>query len=329
MFPNTETGTDLQRASELLNQNQVVAIPTETVYGLAGNALSEIAVSKIYSAKKRPLYNPLIVHIKSLDELDKYTCDIPSLAYDLFEKFAPGPLTIILPKKSNVSDLVTSGKPDVAIRIPGHPIALSLLEMLDFPLAAPSANPFGYISPTSAEHVYNQLNGRIPYILDGGICEKGIESTVIGFNIDLPVLYRLGALSLDELRKVVPGILLQTKNEKTPESPGMLSQHYSPDTKLYIVENIEKEISENPSKKIGTLTLDFYTDNLPAENQVILSENRNLNEAAQKLYAALHYLDALKLDCIFTVYMPENGLGSAINDRLKRAAAKFSGNQNN
>jgi L-threonylcarbamoyladenylate synthase len=319
---NTKIGTDIELAATFLSENDIVAIPTETVYGLAANALNELAVSKVFAAKKRPLYNPLIVHIKGIDEIEKYALEVPDLAYKLFEAFAPGPLTVILPKKDIVPDITTAGKQNLALRIPNHPLSLALLELLDFPLAAPSANPFGYISPTCADHVYKQLGDKIPYILDGGPCQNGLESTVIGFKGAEPFLHRLGALGIDEIKKIIPNIQFETHDNTAPLSPGMLKQHYSPNTKLIISDEIDKILSENFGKKIGIISLSKEYP-IESQNLVILSQNADLNEAAQKLYAALHYMDALNLDLILTEPMPNIGIGMAMNDRLERAASKF------
>lgn len=323
MTYNTEIGKEIDKAVFFLEQKECVAIPTETVYGLAANALEEKAIRKVFEVKQRPLFNPLIVHVKSIDEIEKYAFNIPQIAFDLFEKFSPGPLTIILPKKENISDLITAGKTDVALRIPNHPLCLDLLNQLNFPLAAPSANPFGYISPSTAEHVYNQLKNKIPYILDGGPCNCGIESTVIGFQDDEAIVLRLGALSTDVIREVVPNIQVQTNENSSPLSPGMLKQHYSPNTRMLLAENLSEAIHDNRDKNIGIISFRDIYQNVKATQQVVLSASGNLEEAAQKLYAAFHYLDGMGLDLIFAERMPEEGLGLAINDRLLRAAAKF------
>jgi L-threonylcarbamoyladenylate synthase len=188
----TIIGEIIQEAKSFLLDGNIVAIPTETVYGLAGNALDPAAVLQIFTAKERPAFDPLIVHISSIDKVELYAHSIPSQAYDLMHEFWPGPLTIVLPKNSIIPDIVTSGLDTVGLRIPNHPTTIKLLKQLDFPLAAPSANPFGYISPTSAQHVFDQLGGKIPYILDGGICDVGVESTIVGFENDKCLIYRLG-----------------------------------------------------------------------------------------------------------------------------------------
>ncbi|MFT6149838.1 MAG: L-threonylcarbamoyladenylate synthase, partial [Saprospiraceae bacterium] len=174
-------GQDIKEAAELLKNGKVVAIPTETVYGLAANALNDAAVKLIFTTKERPMTNPLIIHLPSLEAVQIYVTELPLLAKKLAAVFCPGPLTMVLPKKPIVPDTVTANLPNVAVRIPNHPLTLELLRMLDFPLAAPSANPFGYISPTTAQHVENQLGKKIPYILDGGLCQKGLESTIVSF----------------------------------------------------------------------------------------------------------------------------------------------------
>ena len=198
----TYISNDIETAAALLENDQVIAIPTETVYGLAGNALKPSVVNKIYEIKNRPLSNPLIIHLADTTQLTKYVKNIPAIAEKLAEQFWPGPLTLLLPKKDIVPDCVTSGLPNVAVRIPSHPMATQLLHKLSFPLAAPSANPFGYISPTSAEDVKRILFGKIDYILDGGSCTKGIESTIVGFDGELPIIYRVGAISYEAIKKI-------------------------------------------------------------------------------------------------------------------------------
>jgi L-threonylcarbamoyladenylate synthase len=198
----TLIGKDLEAACRLLREGQVVAIPTETVYGLAGHALNPDALALIFTAKGRPRFNPLIMHLASWSRVADYVLEVPEFAERLAERFMPGPLTLLLPKHESVPDLLTAGSPFVAIRIPAHPTAHDLLNRLDFPLAAPSANPFGYISPTTAAHVYENLGGKIAYILDGGTCAVGIESTIVGFDeVGQPLVYREGGLSRSEMEK--------------------------------------------------------------------------------------------------------------------------------
>lgn len=320
--PQTQISPDLSPAIALLNRDEVVAIPTETVYGLAGNAYSETAIRKIYAIKNRPLHNPLIVHVADISRIPEIAFDIPDLAWQLLEKFSPGPLTLLLPKKPIISDLVTSGLSRVAVRIPAHPVALELLRNLDFPLAAPSANPFGYISPTTPEHVLKQLGGKIAYILDGGICDKGIESTVVGFENGKPIIHRLGAISEEAIRQVAADAMVKDKENATPVGPGMLPYHYSPDTRLVFAEDSAELLQSINPEHIGILAFTQYWPDIPQENQIILSPTGNLDEAARNLYSALHSLDAMNLKLIIAERLPEQGLGRAMNDRLQRAAAK-------
>lgn len=241
----TEIGKDIQKASAFLREGSPVAVPTETVYGLAGNALDTDSVLKIFEIKNRPFFDPLIVHLKNIDEVEKYTLAFPDQAQRLAEKFWPGPLTLLLPKNNLISDLVTAGSDRVALRVPAHPLTHELLEALDFPLAAPSANPFGYISPTTAEHVYKQLGGKITYILDGGPCRVGLESTIAGFEGESGqvVIYRPGGVSAEEIEKYCgPVIYASERLEKGPEAPGMLKSHYAPRTPLFIVDLKEIKI---------------------------------------------------------------------------------------
>ena len=313
---------NLLPAIALLTRDDVVAIPTETVYGLAGNALSDAAVRKIYAIKNRPLHNPLIVHVAEVFRIADIAHDIPELAWQLLERFSPGPLTLLLPKKPVISDLVTAGLPRVAVRIPAHPLALELLRNLDFPLAAPSANPFGYISPTAPEHVLKQLGGKIAYILDGGVCDKGIESTVVGFEAGRPIIHRQGAISEEDIRQMAADAVVSDHESAAPASPGMLPYHYSPATRLVFAEASADLVARFDPGEVGVLAFDRYWPNFPEEHQVVLSRTGNLDEAAHNLYAALHSLDAMNLKLIVAEHLPEQGLGRAVNDRLRRAAAK-------
>ena len=309
----------IQQAITLLNNDEVIAIPTETVYGLAGNAYSEKAISKIFQLKNRPAFNPLIVHIKSLSYLENVAIDIPDTAIKLAETFFPGALTLVLKKQATIPDSVTAGKETVAVRVPNHPVTLSLLEQLDFPLAAPSANPFGSISPTSTEHVYTYFENKLPLILDGGVCEKGLESTIIGFQNNQPILYRHGSISVEEIESVIGKLKIITKNETSPKAPGMLSKHYAPVTKTFLANDVNELIKKHSGKKIGLLLFDKKITDATNLNQEILSASSNLEQAASNLYSALHRLDKLKLDVIIAEKLPDTGLGKTINDRLERA----------
>lgn len=317
------TGKDISKASELLKDGEVVAIPTETVYGLAANALNETAVLKIFSVKERPHYNPLILHIGKKEDLYLYAENVPEIALKLIDAFWPGPLTILLPKKNNVPHLVTSGLPDVAIRLPNHPLTLELLSAVDFPLAAPSANPFGYISPTAPEHVEKQIGHKISYILDGGSCEKGVESTIVGFENNHVLLYRTGAIPVEEIEKVAGKVILANKTTHTPKASGMLPFHYAPHTPFILSEHPEAEVKKYSNKKIGIIA---FTKPSLSESEnlkiVVLSQNKNISEAARNLYGALHYLDAMKLDLIIAEKFEEKGLGITLNDRLTKASKR-------
>lgn len=318
----TQVGRDLAVARDWLLQDQTVAIPTETVYGLAGNGFREEAIHRIFATKNRPLYNPLILHVAEVSKLAEIAENIPDMALQLLERFSPGPLTLLLDKTPKVPDLITGGLRRVAVRIPSHPMALELLGSLDFPLAAPSANPFGFISPTTTDHVVAQLGGRIPYILEGGVCDLGIESTVVGFDGDLPVIHRLGAISLEDLREVVPHMVMQVADSTHPVGPGMLPWHYSPRTPLLFDAAEAAVLESHAPDRIGAIRLSQVLEAIPSGQQVVLSASSDLVEAARNLYSALHFLDSLKLDVIVAEKMPETGLGLAINDRLKRASAR-------
>ncbi len=314
---------DINLAADILKADGIIGLPTETVYGLAGNIFSESAIKEIFHIKQRPLYNPLIVHIKSIEDSKTIATEIPPIATTLANHFWPGPLTLLLKKNASVPDLVTAGKPTVAVRMPNHPIALALLRLLDFPLAAPSANPFGMISPTKAQHVDEYFKNNIKLVLDGGICETGIESTIIGFDNNEVVVYRLGGVSIEEIEHLAGKVKLITKNDKTPEAPGMLSKHYAPATPLIFTADIENTIHQYKDKKIGLLLFDKATSTVPKNTiQRVLSSDKNLNEAASILYETLHQLDKMMLDIIIAEQFPETGMGNVINDKLSRASSK-------
>lgn len=311
---------NIQKAVALLSNEELVAIPTETVYGLAGNIYSEKAIKSIFETKKRPFFNPLIVHIPNIKALEDIVERIPEKAKLLADAFWPGSMTLVLPKKKTIPDLITANKPTVAVRIPNHPVILALLEQLPFPLAAPSANPFNRISPTKATHVEAYFENDIKMVLDGGACKNGIESTIIGFENDEPIIYRLGALALEDIEAVVGKISIKNKKEQNPDAPGMLARHYAPKTKTILVDDVIAELKNYPNKKIGVLVFSesVTTDNI---EEVILSKSKNYKEAAANLYDAMHKLDQLNLDVIFAERFPNIDLGKSINDRLQRATS--------
>lgn len=318
----TYISKDIDKAAALLENGQVIGIPTETVYGLAGNALNSSVIYKIYEIKKRPITNPLIIHLPDTSQLNKYVKNIPAIAEKLIENFCPGALTLLLPKKDIIPDIITAGLPNVAVRIPSHPMALQLLNRLSFPLAAPSANPFGYISPTTAADVERTLFGKIDFILDGGSCSKGIESTIVGFDGDMPIIYRVGGISSEAIKKIAGKVEIKNKHSETSISPGMLPSHYAPHTPLYLTNNIEELLKTVPFAGTAILSYKNYYSFIPEKNQVVLTSIGNLDDAARNLYKALHRLDSLKLERIIAERVPNIGIGMAINDRLERAANK-------
>jgi L-threonylcarbamoyladenylate synthase len=315
----TEIGKDIAKAQALLERGLSVAIPTETVYGLAANALDENAVLHIFEIKDRPHFDPLIVHLASSDQVISYVTKFPEWAEQLTQRFWPGPLTIVLPKRDVVPDIVTSGLDSVALRVPSHPMTLDLLSSLEFPLAAPSANPFGYVSPTTAQHVMDQLGGKIPYILDGDECEVGLESTIVGELDGAITILRLGGISVEDLEALVGPIEVNISSSSNPVNPGSLEHHYSPRTPIHLG---AIDLDSYDPNEVGILSFQTRFATVSPEHQVVLSPGGNVRKAAKYLFAAMRYLDALKLKVILAEELPEIGLGRAVNDRLRRAAAK-------
>lgn len=311
-----ETGTDINKAIALLTAGELVAIPTETVYGLAGNALHLPGVTKIFEVKGRPQFDPLIVHVPDFNAVELYAHRIPWQAKLLASHFWPGPLTLLLPKNTIIPDLVTAGLDTVGIRCPDHPLTHRLLMSVPFPLAAPSANPFGYVSPTRPEHVEEQLGNKIQYILDGGPCKVGVESTIIGFENDVPVIYRLGGIAQEQIESIIGKTIVRTHSSSNPKSPGQLESHYAPRKKV-ILGNLKELLLVHASQVTGVLS---FQQDFHSPFQFILSRSGQLDEAAQNLFSALRYLDKLPIDTILAETVPDVGLGKAINDRLRRAA---------
>ncbi len=315
----TLVGKDISLAAQLLGAGKLVAIPTETVYGLAANMFCEEAVNQIFTVKQRPATNPLIVHAHSVESLTEIVAEIPPKAALLMQAFWPGPLTLLLPKSKQVPNAVTAGLPNVAVRVPKHALTLALLKKVGFPLVAPSANPYTYISPTNAGHVKKMLNGKIPYVLDGGPCNMGIESTIIGFSDGMPALYRMGAISIEDIEKVIGKITLAITEKAI--APGMHLKHYSPITPLVASDNLEQDIIKHRNHNIGVITYNNYTQLLPSEKQLVLCENDDFKTAAANLYAAMHTMDGKGYDLIIAHKFPEPGIGLSLNDRLNRARA--------
>jgi len=313
-----EIGRDVSFAANLLNKDEVVGIPTETVYGLAGNATSPDAILKIYQVKNRPQFDPLISHSSGLEKVRSWVPDMPEKAVQLAEHFWPGPLTLLIPRGKNFPDILTSGLPLMAFRVPEHEVARQLLQKLDYPLAAPSANPFGYVSPVTAAHVQDQLGDKIPYILDGGPSQVGLESTIVGFENDLPTIHRLGGLSVEDIEAVVGEVTLDLHKSSNPKAPGMLKSHYSPGKPL-IVGDLMYQYSKANAEKVGIIS--FKKRHSLGVQEYVLSPRGDLGEAARNLFTALRALAEADVDLIIAEKFPEIGLGRAINDRLQRAAA--------
>ncbi|MCL1865137.1 MAG: L-threonylcarbamoyladenylate synthase [Spirochaetes bacterium] len=311
------TDANITAAAEIIKNGGIAAFPTETVYGLGADALNPIAVAKIFEAKKRPFFDPLIVHIAELSDMDKITKRPDSKSLKLMERFWPGPLTIILEKNDNLPHIVTSSLPNVAVRMPSNNIALEFIKKSGTTIAAPSANRFGCLSPTSAEHVYSQLGSSVDIIIDGGQCTFGIESTIIKILEDKIYLLRHGAITKEEIEEFIKEpVVLDITSDKT-EAPGQLPYHYSPEKQIILIDKIT-----TIEERCGYLFYkkpDFYA---PENSSKILSEKGNLREAAANLFSHLHYLDRLDIDIIYAEKIEEKGLGIAIMDRLNKASRK-------
>jgi L-threonylcarbamoyladenylate synthase len=321
------TGNDVAYAARLLREGRLVSFATETVYGLGANALDVNAVARVFAVKNRPYFDPLIVHIAERSWLPKLVTSWPKTAEQLAAAFWPGPLTLVLPKTALVPDLVTSGLPCVAVRMPSHPLALELLRLADVPVAAPSANPFGQLSPTCAEHVADRLGDQLDYLLDGGPCAVGVESTVLMLEPDESVrLLRPGGVALEEIEALIGPLRhpapATSASDKSAPSPGMLPQHYAPRTPLVIADEIAKWPRAD---RCGLLTLQPHPSAARFAAAEVLSSSGNLTEAAAHFFAALRRLDATQVERIIAEPFPNRGLGVALNDRLTRAAHDFPG----
>ncbi|WP_035426942.1 L-threonylcarbamoyladenylate synthase [Sediminibacillus terrae] len=338
----TTSATDLaiREASALLEQNEVVAFPTETVYGLGANAKEADAVDKIFRAKGRPSDNPLIVHIADRVQVDDYVAEVPEVAEKLLAAFTPGPLTLILKSNGTIADNVTAGLPSVGVRIPDHPVAQALLRACRLPLAAPSANKSGRPSPTTADHVYEDLQGRIAGLLDGGPTGVGVESTVVDCTGEMPIILRPGGITREQLEEVVGRIMvdpaLAAANGKLPENgdvekpraPGMKYTHYAPDAPLWLVDGapsfMQTQIDAQlqAGDKIGIIASKELAAELDADNINICGSRNNLSEVAAHLYDALRSFKKSDVDIILCETFPETGVGQAIMNRLHKAATK-------
>lgn len=316
----TEISTDRNAAVELLRKGEVVALPTETVYGLAADALDSIAVAKIFEAKGRPRFDPLIVHIPDLNWLEKIV-DLQNgdrqLIAEITEKFWPGPLTIVLPRKTIVPEITTAGLETVAVRMSAHPVFAEIVGAFGAPLAAPSANRFGRISPTTAQHVADELSGRVPLIIDAGPTRHGIESTIVAVRGRKIEILRRGPITSEQLSEF--GTVEIAKSHEKISAPGQLPSHYAPTTPLRLIDDAEG-FSPEPNQRCALLAWNPVRkdDRFVAFRN--FSDKQDLREAAANLFRYLRELDQLGVDLIVAERVPDQGLGSAILDRLTRAS---------
>ena len=316
------TEEQFREAASLLREGKLVAFPTETVYGLAANALNSDAVARIFEVKGRPSFDPLIVHIANAADLRKWVEEVPESIQKIVDEFWPGPISVVLPKTATIPDIVTSGSPTVAIRCPDHIAARRLIDLAGVPIAAPSANRFGCISPTTAQHVREQLGDAVPSVLDDGPCKVGVESTVVGYDGNRVIIYRPGGITREAIEGLVGKTFLAGTDDQSPSSPGQLTKHYAPRTPLVISAD---PISPSHDERIGLLTLseESEIDSFSPYSKVeFLSPEGSLTEAAANLFAAMRRLDAAELDRIIARPVPETNLGLAIMDRLRRASAR-------
>lgn len=314
-----EIGINTDTAAQILLNGGLVAIPTETVYGLAANALNEKAVLSVFEAKQRPFFDPLIIHVFSIEKAMEYAEFNDERLEKLAKTYWPGPLTLLLTKKKNIPGIVTSGLERVAVRVPDHSLTLDLLKKVDVPLAAPSANPFGYVSPTEPKHVQKQLGDKIHYILDGGNCKVGLESTIVGIEDGCVCVYRLGGLPIEELEKTLGEVKLLINNSSDPKAPGQLKNHYAPQKKI-VIGTIAGLLKLNDPAKTAIICYGSEDFKAPGATVFNLSPNSDLKEAALNLFRFLRLADESEHEMIICELLPDKGLGRAINDRLKRAA---------
>jgi len=310
----------IRTAVEALRAGELVAFPTETVYGLGANALDERAVARIFAVKNRPHFDPLIVHVFDEEAVPQYATDVDQRAVALMGRFWPGPLTLVLRKQPIIPDVVTAGFDTIALRVPSHPVARALLKEVRLPVAAPSANPFGYVSPTTAEHVQDLLGDVIGLILDGGPCAVGVESTVCALTEEQAEIIRPGGVSVEEVEAVIGPVTVGQPSQSDRRSPGTLPSHYAPRVPLLLIACGAPLPRPAAGERTGLLLLQPR----PAAGYVTveyLSQDGNLIEAAANLFAALRRLDSAGLYRVIVESVPECGIGRAIMDRLRRAAA--------
>jgi L-threonylcarbamoyladenylate synthase len=309
------TPSNIARAAGVLRNGGVVAFPTETVYGLGANAFDARAAARIFEIKQRPRFDPLIVHVLDRAMLNSVVAEVPDDAERLIERFWPGALTLVLRKRPAIPDLVTAGSPRVAVRMPSHPIARALLASAELPLAAPSANPFGYLSPTRALHVERLLGESVDVILDGGPSEHGLESTIVALE-PRPALLRSGAVDIESIEAEIGTLVRGPGGQATAIAPGQAGQHYAPRTPLRLIDLAGVPAARRA--RAGALAFREPVEGYAA--QAVLSPSGDLREAAARLFETLHDLDARGLERIDVQPVPERGLGLAIMERLRRAA---------
>jgi L-threonylcarbamoyladenylate synthase len=318
---NASDPAAIAEAAAIIRQGGLVAFPTETVYGLGADACNPLAVARIFEVKQRPRIDPIIVHVADVDSARLYGY-FPHEAEALMARFWPGPLTLVVPKTGLIPPIVTAGLETVAIRMPDHSAALALIRAAERALAAPSANRFGYVSPTEAGHVVEQVSGQIDLILDGGRCEVGVESTVLSLVGGRPRILRAGGVPPEALREILGKVEWSTGPRSRPEAPGQLSRHYATRTPLEIVDEGDLGAEPRPGERVGLLTLTGHPRAAKYAAAEVLSPSGSLREAAANLFAALHRLDRLQLDRLVAHRVPEHGLGIAIMDRLRRCSAR-------
>ncbi len=315
---------NIERASRLISSGDIVAFPTETVYGLGANALDPAAVVKIFEAKHRPLFDPLIVHVANMDMARTVARVDTEIVQRLARAFWPGPLTLIMPKTALIPDIVTAGFSTVAVRMPDHPVALELVKQAKVPIAAPSANAFGKLSPTTASHVEEQLGNAVSMILDGGASAVGVESTILDVTRSVPTIVRAGGLAAEDIERVVGTIDIDCSASERPDAPGKLKHHYAPRTaRLQLLEHAwpVQRIVLSSEKRYGLLAFGTPRGAEGFAEVQVLPRDALFEQAAARLFEALHALDRAQLDVIFAEPVPEIGLGRAIMDRLRRASA--------
>jgi L-threonylcarbamoyladenylate synthase len=318
---DASSGEAVREAARVICSGGLVAFPTETVYGLGADACDPLAVARVFEVKRRPSIDPLIVHVAEAESALRYGRFETELSRKLMARFWPGPLTLVVPKTDAVPPIVTAGLDTVAIRVPAHPAALSLIREAGRAIAAPSANPFGYVSPTEARHVAEQLGDEIDLILDGGPCTVGVESTIVSVTGTVPRVLRLGGVPLESLIAAAGTLVEATGATSVPEAPGQLTRHYATRTPLQIADPEDQGVEPRAGERVGLIAL-LRPRAGAFESVEVLSQSGDLREAAANLFSALRRLDRLELDRIVAYRVPETGLGAAIMDRLRRCSAR-------